>query len=86
MGLIKAKEVQQFVEQASTLDPTFPTRLKATFLQEYKRLKDEESLSGDSLFEAIHQFASPSTKAFEYQAAGLAVVTYLFEKCDIFER
>lgn len=85
MGLSKAKEVQDFVEQASTLDPTFSGRLKSSFIQEYEKLKTN-GLNGDALFESLHQFACPSTKPFEHQAADLAVITYLFEKCDIFER
>lgn len=85
MGLSKAREVQDFVEQVSTIDPTYSGRLKGAFLQEYERLK-KDGLEGDSLFETLQQFACPSTKPFEHQAAGLAVITYLFEKCDIFER
>lgn len=85
MGLSKAQEVQDFVEKASTLDPTFPERLRNSFMQEYERLKSN-GLSGDALFESLHQFACPPEKTFEYQAAGIAVIAYLFEKCDIFER
>lgn len=85
LGLSKAKEVQSFVEQASGIDKTFPDRLKATFAHKYESLVNE-GLEGDSLFEGLHEFACPSAKPFEYQAAGLAVITYLFEKCDIFRR
>ena len=39
MGLSKAREVQDFVEQLSTIDASFPNRLKTSFVTEYERLR-----------------------------------------------
>jgi hypothetical protein len=84
LGLSKAREVQQFVEHMAMIQPAFPEKLKAGFIKEYKRLM-QEGLIGDALFEGLHEFAAPGSKSFEHQSAGLAVLAYLFEKCDVFE-
>jgi len=85
VGLAKAKEVQQFVEGFAALNPVFPGRLKAGFTQEYNRLV-EQGERGDDLFDLLVEFASRGASEPRQQAAGLAVLTYLFEKCEVFER
>ncbi len=84
LGLGKAGEVGEFVEQVATRDPHFPERLKAGFVEEYLRLT-ENGLNGDALFEALREFAYAGSRNFQNQAAGLAVLVYLFEKCEVFE-
>jgi hypothetical protein len=44
-----------------------------------------EGVEGDILFDELHMFSSMDSNSFEYQAAGLAVLVYLFEKCEVFE-
>ncbi len=85
LGLAKAREVQQFVDHVTSMDQTFPQRLVAGFVAEYGRLR-EEGLEGDSLFEAMRDFAAQRSRDFKIQAAGLAVLAYLFEKCEVFEK
>jgi len=84
-GLAKAKEVQRFVDGVAALDPGFPERLKAGFTQEYNRLI-EQGESGDDLFDLLVEFASRGASEPRQQAAGVAVLAYLFEKCEVFER
>ncbi len=84
LALSKAKEVGAFVEQMAVLDPEFPERLKAGFVAEYDRLRTE-GIDGDALFEALRDFSSSGFQEFKYRAAGVAVLSYLFEKCEVFE-
>jgi hypothetical protein len=84
MGLGKAREVARFVDHVASLDSQFPERLKAGFVTEYSRLRSE-GIEGDALFEALRVFASAGSRDFRQQAAGLAVLVYLFEKCEVFE-
>jgi hypothetical protein len=84
MGMSKVREVSDFVSHISVVDTNFPNELKAGFVQEYDRLK-ATGLEGDALFESLHGFASGGSREFVRQAAGLAVLLYLFEKCEIFE-
>lgn len=84
MGLGKAREVEKFVEHIASMDWQFPERLKAGFVAEYSR-RWSEGLEGDALFEALREFASAGSQDFRKQAAGLAVLAYLFEKCEVFQ-
>lgn len=84
IGLIKAKEVKKFVEHMATIIPEFPDKLKAGLVIEYERLR-QEGLEGDKLFDSLHDFASRQSSDYLLQTAGLAVVSYFFESCDLFE-
>jgi hypothetical protein len=85
MGLCKHKEVRDYIQHVAIIDPSFPDRLKEGFVAEYKKLR-EQDFHGDGLFESMRQFASNGNNDFMQQAAGLAVLTYLFETCEVFEK
>jgi hypothetical protein len=85
LGLAKAKEVAAFVSEMAQLDSTFPERLRAGFIAQYNSLRSEGS-QGDDLFEGMVAFASSGTSELSRRAAGLAVLAYLFELCEVFER
>ncbi len=85
MGLSVAREVRAYIESVTQTDANFPEQLKAGFLEEYYRLK-REGHAGDDLFDFMCRFAQ---RGFDNQAkrsAGLAVLVYLFEACEVFER
>jgi hypothetical protein len=67
------------------LRPDFPEKLKSGFLAEYQRLCTA-GMTGDALFESLHKFSCGNSSDFRKAAAGLAVLSYLFEKCEVFER
>jgi len=84
LGLGKAREVSSFVEHVASRDVGFPERLKAGFVEEYNRLW-EDGLRSDDLFESLRVFSAMGSSDFKQQAAGLAVLCYLFEKCEVFQ-
>ncbi len=84
LGLGLAKEVAAFVEHVAMRDPKFPERLAARFVAEYQRLR-ARGFAGDVLFESLVQFSSGGDRGFTRMAAGVAVLAYLFEKCEVFE-
>jgi hypothetical protein len=84
MGLAKTQEVGRFVEHMAALDTDFPERLKAGFVDKYNEFLSN-GLEGDALFEGLRMFASGGSSVFRNQAAGLAVLSYLFETCEIFK-
>lgn len=85
MGMSRIKDVEGFIQQEAVRDVLFPERLKAGFIAEYRRLWDY-GLRGDALFGALHDFASGGqTTDFDRLAAGLSVLTYLFDRCEVFE-
>lgn len=84
MGTIQANQVTDYIDKAPDID--FGERLKQGFVKEYERLKNADGLKGDDLFMALLDFASGGSNDFKEKAAGLAVLVYLFEKCEVFEK
>lgn len=84
MGMTQVKRVRDFI--GANPDIEFGERLKQGFVIEYERLKNQEKLRGDELFNRLLDFASGSSNEFKIRAGGLAVLTYLFEKCEVFEK
>lgn len=74
-----------YVEAETQLDPDFPERLKAGFLEKYYALR-KVGHKGDELFELMCEFAQQGLKRQSDRTAGLAVLIYLFEICDVFEK
>lgn len=85
MGMVKVKEVHLFIEVNAVLRPDFPEKLKAGFVTEYQRLLKAD-IRGDALFESLHKFSCGNSSDLKKTAAGLAVLSYLFERCEVFER
>jgi hypothetical protein len=85
LGTGKSLEVEEYLTETSKIDTRFPERLKAGFVAEYNRLLID-GFEGDNLFEALLFFSSRNKRDFLHQAAGLAVLVYLFHKCEIFEK
>jgi predicted house-cleaning noncanonical NTP pyrophosphatase (MazG superfamily) len=85
MGFAKASEVGDFVQTVGTRDPKFPERLKAGLLTEYKR-RFAMGERGDALFLGLLGYASGTSRDMLRRAAGLAVLGYFFELCEVFER
>lgn len=84
IGLSRSVEVQNFLSRQSQLDYEFPNRLKDGFISKYKELR--KSLNGDELFIALFNFAKNGQSDFKQQAASLAILTHLFNLCEIFEK
>lgn len=84
MGMTQVKQVADFVNRCPDIE--FGGRLSQRFVMEYERLKESEMMSGDELFDGLLDFASAGTTDFKQRAAGLTVLVYLFEKCEVFEK
>ncbi|MFM6075113.1 MAG: hypothetical protein ACKPEQ_41340 [Dolichospermum sp.] len=84
-GVVHARMVGKFVENMVNVIPDFPERLKAGFLEEYQKLR-AGGLSGNALLEALHEFSCNHSSDYDLREAGLAVLYYFFEKCEVFER
>lgn len=84
MGYAGAPEVGRFVEHMIVVDSEFPERMRAGFAEHYDRLR-EGGLDGDDLFMALYEFACGGSTDQLRHAAALAVLGYLFMKCEVFE-
>ena len=58
--------------------------VKMGFVEKYNELT-KAGIKGDILFDSLLEFASNRSSGFREQAAGLAVLSYFFETCDVFE-
>ena len=85
IGLLQAQQVQQFVETMGSLDSAFVGRLTSGFLSAYRDHR-QAGLEGDSLFEEMRLFSAQGRTDLRFQCAGLAVLVYLFERCEVFEQ
>jgi hypothetical protein len=86
LALGKARDVRDFVAAIGQFDPTFADRLTQGLRKEYERLREEDQLDGDDLFNQLYIYTSRNSMKIELQAAGLAVLGYFFEICEVFER
>lgn len=84
MGMTQVKRVKDFIN--ANPDIEFGEKLKQGFVVKYEQLKNQDRINGDELFNRLLDFASGSNARFDIRAAGLAVLTYLFEKCEVFEK
>jgi hypothetical protein len=85
VGLAKGREVGHLIENiVKTNFPSVPENLIATLNTEYRRLM-EQGVKGDDLFMSLYEFSTCLNRDPRRQAAGLAVLCYFFETCDVFE-
>ena len=83
-GMRKAHLVERFFNEWH--DPNYGDRVAKSFKRKYGELK-EQGLLPDKIFFKLQEFAiGDKRKEPKYEAATLAVLTHLFELCDIFER
>lgn len=84
LGMLKRGEVQQFLQKQAAIMPEFPNRLRAGFVRKYDELYGQGE-RGDVLFLSLREFAAGPRANPLMQDAALAVLTYLFEVCEVFE-
>jgi hypothetical protein len=82
-GLAQVELVKEYVDKNP--DSEFGERLKQGFIERYNKLKNE-GLSGDDLFDSLFENICQKCGDFGFRAAALTVLSYYFEKCDIFEK
>jgi hypothetical protein len=84
IGSLRFLDVEDFVARTTQSDDGFGERLRAGFRERYEVLINS-GLTGNELFEELVDWAAAGSTEFEVMAAALAVVTYLFTICDLFE-
>lgn len=83
LGRQREHLVQQYFEKH--VNPSFGDEVAAAFSKEYASLKTD-GLPPDAVFASLQEFAGGTTRGeVEHEAAVLAVMSYLFERCDIFD-
>ena len=85
MGLAQVPVVEQFVKRMGAIDVSFISRLTSGFVTEYQR-QVGDGFEGDALFATMWEFSYRGRGSDpRYVCAGLTVLTYMFERCEVFE-
>lgn len=84
VGYLRYKDVESFAALTETVESGYGDKLTAGFREEYRRLA-EQDFAGDALFFALSEWSAQGRSDLEGKAAGVAVLTYLFHVCDVFE-
>lgn len=83
VGLLQSTQVEDFLNK--NVDMDYAQKLRASFVSRYKELKHEVG-AGDDLFFAMLDVAADGRADPKYMAAGLSVLAYYFQLCEVFEK
>jgi hypothetical protein len=83
IGLLKSTVVADYLNRHP--DPRFSKTIMGKFTNKYIELKDSGIASVPIFFE-LWDFAANGSQDFALRAASLAILTYLFEICEVFEK
>ena len=83
MGLTQVTTIASYLNQFP--DPSYGDRLKELFVTKYNQAR-ESDLTGDALFYEMITFVAGEGNDMKRYAAAVALTTYFFERCDIFEK
>ena len=83
MGLSSMQIIEDYLNK--NIDAMFSRRLTTIMSDKYNELKESCTNNYDVFYE-LWSFASGNSDEFIYKAAGLGILTYFFEKCEVFEK
>lgn len=83
MGLSRVNTVRDYINRNP--DPCFSKTLTRIMSEKYFELKQSND-SNLEIFQMLWDFAAGYNSDFSYMAAGLCIVTYFFEECEVFEK
>lgn len=83
MGLTQASTISGYLNDFP--DPAYEDRLKQIFIAKYVALRSQDA-KGDTLFFSLVEEVRGASPDISRYAAAIALVTYFFERCDIFEK
>lgn len=84
-GLQNAQQVREYIIHQDKIDLGFSNSLSKTFKDLYEA-SFSKGATADDIYYELFRFASPEGSDFLRLAAGLSVLSYLFEICEIFEK
>jgi hypothetical protein len=83
IGMMRFNLVKDYLNRNPDIE--FSDRLRAGFVKKYHELV-ANGFERDELFDELFNFAALNSVDFNIRAAGLAVLTYFFEICEVFEK
>ena len=83
MGLLTVSRIEDYLNRHP--DSSFADKLTKIFVEKYTALKSVES-EPVSVFNGLWDFACNEQADYNCRSAGLALLVYFFEKCEVFEK
>lgn len=83
VGLLQSRQVEDFLNKNT--DMNYAQKIRGAFVAHYRELKNEVEV-GDDLFFAMLDMAANGKADVKYMAAGLSVLAYYFQLCEVFEK
>lgn len=83
MGLSSVMIIDDYINRNP--DPNFDIRLTSAMSNKYQDLK-LQSVEPVDIFYILWDFACGGHSEFNFKAAGLGILVYFFEKCEVFEK
>lgn len=83
MGMSNNSTIEEYLNRHP--DPSFSVQLTNIMANKYRELK-ALGLDSCEIFSELWNFASGNHTDFTYQAAGLGILAYFFEQCEVFEK
>ena len=83
MGLSSNSTIEDYLNRHP--DPSFSVQLTNIMAKKYQELKSQD-LDSCEIFSELWNFASGNHTDFIYHAAGLGILAYFFEQCEVFEK
>lgn len=83
IGLINSNVIEDYLNRNP--DPLYAARLTSIMAKKYIELRSSLSDNIDIFYE-LWDFACGGNQEFQFRAAGLGILTYFFEKCEVFEK
>ncbi len=83
MGLTQAPNISSYLNNFP--DPQFEQNLRNIFINKYNEARDT-GLASDELFCEMVEFAKGPYSSIPRYGAAVSLITYFFERCDIFEK
>lgn len=83
MGLSRVESIEEYINRFP--DPNFSSSLTNFMATQYQMLKSQK-LDSITIFNELWNIASGKMSDFNYRAAGLGILVYFFEKCEVFEK
>lgn len=83
IGLTNNKTIDDYLNKHP--DSSYSDRLNCAMSEKYRELKSQ-GISSVDIFYELWDFASGYSDEYNMKAAGLGIVAFFFEKCEVFEK
>jgi len=83
-GYLRFEDVQSFISKTEVVQAGYADALAEGFRARYRELI-AQGLTGDAVFFELAEWSAAGNVDFDRKAAGVAVLTYLFHVCEVFE-